>query len=623
MNAALVAIVCFLAFAVAHWSYGRLLGRRVFGLDPERATPAHRFRDGVDFVPTRVPVLFGHHFASIAGLGPILGPAIAVIWGWVPAILWVVLGSILIGGIHDLGALTVSLRHDGRSIGDACRDVVGQRARLLFLIVIFFLMSLAMGAFVNAIAALFVRFRPDAILPSVGLMVVAMVVGIATYRWGISLGRTTALGLVVFLGLIVAGVEFPLPTHHVFVRDEAVRTELAALIEQGKVKAPYGAAAELAALKAAGGEQSAAVAVVQQAAERAQTGWMYALLAYGLIASILPVWLLLQPRDYINSFQLYAALALMLVGLTAAALTGSPAAQIDAPAIRFISDAPPFVPFLFVTIACGAVSGFHSLVSSGTTVRQLNRETDAVAIGYGGMLTEGALAVLVILACAAGLGASAWSGAGEYASWSAIKGGGLAVQLDAVVRGAGNFVAHLGIPFEYAVSFLAVTVTAFALTTLDSATRLLRFNVEEIMRAVGLPQLANRYFGSVVAVGGIAWFAFSRGGKSLWTLFGTTNQLLAGLTLLTVTVYLMRCRRPVWYTAVPMVLMLSVTIAAMILQLRTFLAAPQPNYTLIVVSAAVLVLAVWLVVETSVVMLAVRNGRAERTAVAAAGREAS
>lgn len=618
MNAALIAIVCFAALIVAHLTYGRLLGRRVFQLDPERTTPAHRYRDGVDFVPTRVPVLFGHHFASIAGLGPILGPAIAVIWGWLPAILWVVLGSILIGGIHDLGALTVSLRHEARSIGDACRDIVGKRARLLFLVVIFFLMSLAMGAFVNAIAALFVRFRPDAIVPSVGLMVVAVVVGLATYKARVPLGWATAVGLIVFVLLIVAGVEYPVPTHHAFIEDDGARTQLEQLMSQGKVAAPYGAAAEMRALEAAGADD-AAIAAIDQAASQAQQLWMYALLFYGLLASVLPVWLLLQPRDYLNSFQLYAALGLMLLGLLAAAAVGAPAARIDAPPIRLVSDAPPFVPFLFVTIACGAVSGFHSLVSSGTTVRQLNRETDAVAIGYGGMLTEGALAVLVILACAAGLGAAAWSEGGEYASWAAIKGGGLAVQLDAVVRGAGNFVAQLGIPHAYAASFLAVTVTAFALTTLDSATRLLRFNVEEILRAVGLPQLANRYVGSVVAVAGIAWFAFSKGGKSLWTLFGTTNQLLAGLTLLTVTVYLMRCRRPVWYTALPMVAMLTVTIAAMILQLRGFLQAEQPNYTLIVVSAAVLLLAVWLVVETGLVVLTLRNGRSRQAAVAPAG----
>ncbi len=620
MNAALIAVICFVALIAAHLTYGRLLGRRVFRLDADRTTPAHRYRDGVDFVPTPVPVLFGHHFASIAGLGPILGPAIAVIWGWVPAILWVVLGSILIGGVHDLGALTVSLRHEARSIGDACRDIVGRRARLLFLVVIFFLMSLAMGAFVNAIAALFVRFRPDAIVPSVGLMIVAVVVGLATYKARVPLAWATAVGLVVFVLLIVAGVEYPVPTHHAFIEDAGVQEQLARLEQQGKLAAPYGAAAEMAALQEAGGvDADEAVATVDAAAHRAQTIWMYALLGYGLLASVLPVWLLLQPRDYLNSFQLYAALGLMLAGLLVAAVIGAPTARIDAPAIRAVSDAPPFVPFLFVTIACGAVSGFHSLVSSGTTVRQLNRETDAVAIGYGGMLTEGALAVLVILACAAGLGAAAWTEGGEYASWAAIKGGGLAVQLDAVVRGAGNFVAHLGIPHTYAASFLAVTVTAFALTTLDSATRLLRFNVEEILRAVGLPQLANRYVGSVVAVAGIAWFAFSRGGKSLWTLFGTTNQLLAGLTLLTVTVYLMRCRRPVWYTAIPMVAMLSVTIAAMILQLRGFLAAEQPNYTLIVVSAAVLLLAVWLVVETGLVMFSLRNGRTEKAMVATAG----
>lgn len=609
MNAAIVAIASVFVLGLAYLVYGRYLGRNVFRLDPGRLTPAHQKRDGIDFVPTPVPVLFGHHFASIAGLGPILGPAIAVIWGWGPALLWVVLGSILIGGVHDLGAVYVSLRHDARSIGDACSDIVGNRARVLFLIVIFFLMSLAMGAFVNAIAALFVLFRPDAVLPSVGLMIVAMIVGIATYRLGAPLGLSTLIGLVLFVLLIVAGVEVPLPAHHVLLSGET-KEQLAELVREGQLQPPYGASDEIDALEAAGAAE--AKLELQNAATRAQTGWMWGLLLYGFLASVLPVWLLLQPRDYINSFQLYAALLFMVLGLAIAAVRGAPESVIDAPVLRSVPDAPPFVPFLFVTVACGAVSGFHSLVSSGTTVRQLDREPDAVPIAYGGMLTEGVLAVLVVLACAAGLGASAWATGGEYAAWSAIKGGGLGVQLHAVVRGAGNFVAHLGIPHQYATAFLAVTVTAFALTTLDSATRLLRFNVEEILRAVGLARLANRYVGSTVAVAGIAWFAFTRGGKALWTLFGTTNQLLAGLTLLTVTVYLMKQRRPVWYTAVPMVVMLSVTIWAMVLQLQGFLAAEQPNLTLIGVSAAVLVLAIWLVLET---VLAVVNGRVRSAAV--------
>jgi carbon starvation protein len=610
MNAAVVALLCFALYGLAYVAYGRYLARRVFDLSPDRVTAAHRYRDGIDFVPTPVPVLFGHHFATIAGLGPILGPAIAVIWGWGPAILWVVLGAIFIGAVHDLGALTVSLRYDGRSIGDVCRDLVGQRARLLFLVLIFFLMSLAMGNFVVVISSLYIRFQPDAVLPSIGATILAAFVGLAVYRWKLPLGPTTWASVALFFALIGLGAVYPIPIHHLFLTSQT-RAEIQGLQEAGGIPPSYGAFPEERALRADGKTRRADE--VQAAAVRAEVYTMWVLLAYGYLASVLPVWLLLQPRDYINSFLLCAALLLMLAGLIVAALKGSERAVIDAPLVRTVGDAPPIIPFLFVTIACGAVSGFHSLVSSGTTVRQLDRETHALPIGFGAMLTEGALAVLVILACVAGLEAAEWGSGGIYSSWSLIGGGDLSVRLRAVVQGAGNFLNELGISSAYAEVFLAVTIVAFALTTLDSATRLLRFNVEEILRAVGAKALANRYVGSAVAVAGIAWFAFSEGGKSLWILFGTTNQLLAGLTLLTVSAYLYWVGKVVWYTAVPMVLILGMTIYAMVLQLGDFLAAERPNPALVSVSIGVLLLAVWLVVE--VILACSRATGARRQAV--------
>jgi carbon starvation protein len=324
---------------------------------------------------------------------------------------------------------------------------------------------------------------------------------------------------------------------------------------------------------------------------------------------VLPVWLLLQPRDYINSFQLYVALTLLVVGLGIAGIRGDEGSTIVAPAIR--SDVPGapggLFPFLFVTIACGAVSGFHSLVSSGTTVRQLNRESDALPIGFGAMLTEGALAILVIMACVAGLGAAAWSSDGLYSSWGTA--GGLAAPLSAVVRGGASFLAQVGIPAQYGMAFLAVTIVAFAMTTLDSATRLLRFNVEEIFRSLHLAPLANRYLASAIAVAGIASFGLMPVGKSLWILFGTTNQLLAGLTLLTVSLFLYKLRRPIIYTVVPMVLMFSVTVWAMIESLINFINTPDTTpVALIVVSVGVLVLTFWLLVEAGLSFARGRGG---------------
>ena len=658
MSALIVTILAIFALGIAYAVYGRFLARRIFQLDREAKTPAYKFYDGIDFVPARTPVLFGHHFASIAGLGPILGPAIALIWGWVPALLWVIFGAIFIGAVHDLGALVVSLRHEGRSIGDICRELMSPRARLLALILIFFLLALAMGSFVLAISDLLVNYNPDAIIPSVGLMIVAMGVGVGVYRFGVSLLRATVVGLLAFAILILIGVERPVLTYWVFLNEE--QKSLLEQLEAGKVpsvsgetqppqtvgveapavrlpklewQSPYGAAQInqyfsklehwVHELEQEGGPSAeaakrmaepvlAAWSGFRSALRQSQNAWIVGLLLYAFLASILPVWLLLQPRDYINSFQLYFALATLFAGLLVAGLVGASEARIHAAAFRPIvpleplrpgqslsevAHAPSWFPLLFVTIACGAVSGFHSLVSSGTTVRQISRETDALPVGYGGMLVEAVLAVLVIMACAAGLGAAAWQPLGEYGSWKGLGGAGLAVQLSAVVRGGANLLGFLGIPPAIGSALLAVTIVAFALTTLDTATRLLRFNVEELFRSVGLSSLANRFVASLVAVGAIGFFAFllATGGKTLWTLFGTSNQLLAGLSLLTVSVFLFKLGRPIVYTALPMLIMLGVSLYALSLQLLGFIRAA--NWPLVIITLGIVGMALWLVGE--------------------------
>ncbi|MBN2580298.1 MAG: carbon starvation protein A [Pirellulales bacterium] len=600
-NAAVVTLVAFGALILAYFTYGRFLGRRIFRLERRRLTPSHTLTDGVDYVPTRAPILFGHHFASIAGLGPILGPAIAVIWGWGPAVLWVVLGSIFIGAVHDLGALKLSICYQGRSIGDICQNLMGPRARMLALVIIFFLMSLAMGSFCNAIADLFINYNPDAIIPSFGLMVVAVLFGVSLYKFRVPLWLGTIVALAVFGGLIVLGVETPVTTYEWFcsVETQAALTK-AKEASSEQFPLPYGADSAVKYLKATGQEAAAGeigtIKAAGTAVSQANYAWIGVLLFYGFLASVLPVWFLLQPRDYINSFQLYFALGAMFLGLCLAGIRGTPSNHIEAPMIRSdVADAPLMLPFLFVTIACGAVSGFHSLVSSGTTVKQLNRETDAMPIGYGAMLVEGALAVLVIMSCVAGLEPKAWQLGGTYASWSSIQGGGLAMQLNAMFRGGAFFLEEVGLPHAHARTFLAVTVVAFALTTLDSATRLLRFNVQEIARSMRLGAIANRYTASAIAVAGIGFFALVPAGKTLWILFGATNQLLAGLALLAVSVFLYKLGRPVVYTLIPMVLMLTVSVAAMILSMPEFWEKEQ--WTLFGVSLVVLVMALWLTAE--------------------------
>jgi carbon starvation protein len=570
VNALFLALLCAAAFLLAYRVYGGWLRRSLLRVVDDEPTPSHELTDGVDYVPARRSVLFGHHFASIAGLGPILGPAIAVIWGWLPAVLWIVFGTIFIGGVHDFATLVLSLRNRGRSIGDITRDVVGPRARILFLLVIYFLMSLAMGVFVLVIATLFTpagapgarpaSSHPEAVIPVLVILIVAVGMGVALYKGKAPFGWVTVIGVALsFVGLA------------------------------------WGHRIEVTLFDA--------------------TPWIWILLAYAFLASVLPVWLLLQPRDYLNSFQLYAGMALMLAGLA----VSHPA--VVAPAFNHeAADLPAIFPFLFITVACGAISGFHCLVSSGTTAKQIDRACDAQAIGYGGMATEGMLAILAVLACTAGIATTEqWHV--HYASWT--QAGGLGPKIGAFVSGTGAFLAAVGIPRTAGTAFAAVVVVSFALTTLDSATRLLRYNIEEIGRSTGAGFLTNRYTAAAAAVVSIAAFAFLRiGGKPagivLWELFGTTNQLLGSLALLTVAVWLARLRRPTRAVLVPMVFLFAMTLTAMVTKIAEFRA--REAWHVFAFGLLLLVLAVWLVVEGSISLWRVRreSGRAPEPAAARA-----
>jgi carbon starvation protein len=552
VNAALAAIMALGTFVLAYLTYAKFIAHRIFALDPDAKTPAHTMTDGIDYVPTKKPVLFGHHFASITGLGPILGPAIAVIWGWVPAFLWVFFGTIFFGGIHDFSALAISMRNRGRSIGDIAESIIGPRARLLFLLIIFFLIALAMGVFAIVIATLFSEaFNPEAVVPAFSLMLIAMAVGLGVYKRGLPIGPITLIGVILMLITTALGIEYP-------VTGISFST------------------------------------------------WIYVLLGYAFVASVLPVWLLLQPRDYINSFLLYIGLAAMYLGL----FIFQP--EIVAPPInRQSTGLPPLFPFIFIMVACGAISGFHSLVSSGTTAKQIDKEPDARLIGYGGAVAEGVLGLMAVLASTAGLASrEAWLE--HYQSWGTASS--LGPEINAFVQGAGRFISHLGVSQTFAEAFVAVVVVAFALTTLDSATRLLRFNIEEIGNSLNVKPLSNRFLASAIAVVAIAFFALMKvetvdpatgvlvkksAGLILWSLFGTTNQILAGIVLLSVTIYLLKSGKPIVYTVVPMILMLSMTLWAMLLNLEDFWG--KKNWPLLIVGTIVLFMILWFIVEAIVV----------------------
>ncbi len=543
-------IACFVLYWLGYRFYAGYLSARVFALAENAVTPAHAHRDDVDYLPTNRYVLFGHHYASITGLSPMLGPAIAVIWGWLPGMLWVVVGALLVGCVHDFAALVMSMRARGLSVGAITEGIVGARAKTMFHLIIFFGIALAMGVFVSVIATLFTpKFYPQAVFPSFALMGIAVVVGVAVFKRGVPASRAAAVGFVLTLIAVAA---------------------------------------------AAG---SARLSVMWNSRD----GWGVLLLVYSFLASVLPVWVLLQPRDFINSLLLYLGIAVMYGGfLVLRPEFVSPAVVMAPPG------APPLFPFVFVVIACGAVSGFHGLVSSGTTAKQIASESDARMIGYGGMIGESLLGLMAVLACTAGFrSAAGWQT--HYANWGAANT--LGGKISVFIEGSARFVHALGVPEALATAFIAVVVVSFALTTLDSATRLLRYNLSEMAATMGV-QRENRYVTSLLAVIVIGFFAFYKidgkpVGLALWALFGTTNQLLASLTLLVASVYLYQRGRNYWVTAIPAALMMVTTIAAMVHNLGAFLSAGQ--WLLFSLGALLLVLAVGIIIEGGRALAAARR----------------
>ena len=542
MSPGIAAIGCFIAYFFVYRFYARYLGCRIFALDPLASTPAHDVNDGVDYVPTARAVLFGHHYASIAGLAPMLGPAIAVIWGWLPGMLWVVFGTLFIGAVHDFGALVVSVRNRGLSIGKVAEDLIGHRAKFLFLLIIMFLLCLVMGVFVRTVAGLFtVDYYPESAFPTFFLMAVAMVIGWFAYKRNFNMDKMTLFGFVLMLGSIWVGLVMAKP-------------------------------------------------------DVSMNNWILILLAYALAASVLPVWSLLQPRDYLNSLLLYLGLLAAYLGFfllrpefAAPAVNASPA------------DAPPIFPFVFIVIACGAISGFHGLVSSGTTSKQIDRETDAVGIGYGAMVGESILGLLAVLACTAGFSSpESWNE--HYSSWTAANT--LADKMLAFIDGTATFVSTLGVPMEVAQAFIALVAVSFALTSLDSGTRLLRYNIEEIGASTGMNWI-GRHTASILAVLFIGFFAFYEvdgqpAGLALWSLFGSTNQILGGLTLLTVAIYLRQRGRNFWPYFIPMIFMMVVTLSAMVLDLNKYW--KDGNMLLTGVAGVIFAMSIWLAAEAYIRM---------------------
>ena len=566
MSSILLLIVGLSAFASGYMFYSRYIARHVYRLDPNYVTPAHQFEDGVDYVPTNKHVLFGHHFTSVAGAAPIVGPAIAVIWGWLPAFLWVTLGTVFAGAVHDFGALWLSTRHKGQSIGTLTQGIVGSRARTLFLLIIFFLLLMVNAVFAVIIANLFIA-NPGAIFPVWMALPTAVVVGLLVYRTRAGILIPSLVALVLLYVYIWLG--------------QYIQPQLPDF---------FGFAPTAAQLQAAGGDMAAAQLAATTDGIRA--GWVIIMLIYGLMASTLPIWLLLQPRDYINSHQLFVALGVIAAGIVVL----NPPVLAPAVSTHLPADAPSWFPLLFITIACGAISGFHGLVASGTTSKQLDRETDARYVGYGGMTGEGTLALMSILATTAGFalfaGADGWRE--HYSSFASASAGGV----NAFVNGVGVLAEGIGIPHAVAVIFAAVVVISFAATTMDTGVRLQRYIIEELGSQYRIKLLENGLFASIVAVAAIGALALGvdrgAGGMRIWPLFGTTNQLTGALTLLVITIVLLSLKRNAWITGIPMVFLFFMTTWAMLDQLGGYF---QEQWMLFGVGAAIFVLEIWLILE--------------------------
>ncbi|UCF36966.1 MAG: carbon starvation protein A [Acidobacteriota bacterium] len=564
MNALLLMLICGAGYVIAYHTYGKFLARKIFALDPAAKVPSRQFEDGIDYVPTRKGIVFGHHYTSIAGTGPIVGPAIGIIWGWIPAVLWVLFGCILMGAVHDFGALIVSMRNQGKSLSEVAARYINIRVRFIFFAVVFLTVMIVIAIFGVVISAVFTRF-PSAVVPVWLQIPIAIGLGYAIYRRGANVTVATLVAVAAMYASVALGSWFPIEVGDTF------------------------------GIPASG-------------------FWVIILLIYAWIASTLPVQTLLQPRDFINAWQLNVAMGLLAVGvIVAAATTGL---SMSAPAINpsVPANTPPIWPAMFVIIACGAISGFHSLVASGTTPKQVSSETDSLFIGYGSMLLEGFLAVLVIICIGAGVGmllrledgtalygTAAWNH--YYSTW--IGDSGLSDKIAPVVEGAANLMGAVGVGVTLGITIMGVFIASFAGTTLDTAVRLQRYVIGELATDLGFKSLSNRWAATTIAVLTAAGLAFmtgvdGTGAMRLWPLFGSANQLLAALALLVVTIYLRRLGGLKYLvTAIPCLLMLLITNWAMVTNEITFF--NTQNWLLLIIGGCILLLSIWMTIETAVV----------------------
>ena len=556
MSSILIVLFGLVGFCFGWFVYSKFIAEKIYQLDPNYLTPAHRFEDGVDFVPTNKFVLWGSHFTAVAGAAPIVGPAIAVYWGWAPALLWVTLGSIFFAGVHDFGALWASNRHDAKSIGALSESIVSTRVRSVMMVIIFLLLVLVNAMFGTIIANDMVIY-PESVFPAWTAIPVAIAIGVLIRR-KFNLLLISIVGVAILYFTIYIGSNTPM----------ALPGDIFGLGERGN--------------------------------------WIILLYVYAGIASMLPVWLLLQPRDYINGAQL----VLGLIVLYSAVLLTMP--NVAAPMFNdVVEGTPPLWPILFVTIACGALSGFHGIVSSGTSAKQLNNEKDARFVGYLGALGEGSLALITIVAVTGSLYAATAAG-GWNELYPSLSGG--PADGGFITGGALLISNGWGFSQSFSQTMLAVMVVLFAGTTMDAGLRLTRYIIQEWGNIYEISPLKNNYVSTLVAVGACLLLAFGvsngnypgDGGTLIWPVFGATNQILASMTLIVLSVYLIKLGRPARYLLTPMIFILLMAIWASVWYVMDYVSRGQ--WILVAIQVAVMVSAVFIILESWAAVSKFRRG---------------
>ncbi len=536
MSLSILLLISAIILLLAYRIYGKYVYNK-FGLSDARKAPSHTHRDGIDYEPSKPIVVLGHHFASIAGAGPIVGPIIAVTFGWIPAVIWILVGGIFFGAVHDLGSMAASLRTEGKSIGVIIRNQIGVKGKQLFILFSFSTLILVIGVFSDIIAKTFVA-NPGVASASILFIFLAVAFGYLNRLVGnknIAFITITVIGVVLMYYFVYLGTQIPLALDY--------------------------------------------------------TWWVGGLLVYAFIASVTPVSLLLQPRDYLNSYLLYG----MMIAAVAGVIVADPEIKMSTE-VQISSESLGYVfPVLFVTIACGAISGFHSLVASGTTSKQLDKESDAKIVGFGGMLIESFLAIISV-------GAVIILSRTEYLDRLTVEG-----PVALFSTGLGGMISSLGISESFAVGFVALTVSAFALTTLDTCTRLARFTLQEYFEDMPQPaaqvMAKNRYLSTTIVVILSVLLLASGEFEKLWPIFGSANQLLAALALLTIGVWLIKKNISATFVTIPMFFMFTVTLAS--LGLFAWKNFQDEGYILASIASILFVLAI------ALILLAIRSLKKE------------